>query len=402
MSAMHELVSENELPAAAADGREPLIRQSFWNGLLGRITSVRYVNIPDWLRAALLIVAVLTAVGVLHGVADLLFNDRKFPGFITRVMDAWAWVLLMPLIIAADRRLPFSEKQFVLRNLVHFLLLSVPFVAAHVLLEASVEFPIQSITWNPFRSHYETYYYFYGGWVSYLAIACALLSYRHYEGLRTSQLRVARLETKLLQVHLHNLRMQLEPHFIANALNTISSEVECNPVLARQIIEDVGILLRLSHEYKDKQLIPLVEEMALLNHYFAIQQARFGDRLAIETRIASEARYALVPSLLLQPLAENAIRHGLERMRSGGTIRLSAGRVGSHVEIKLEDDGAGLPPGWKIEASSGQGLSITRERLAALYPNATASITVRPRAAGGTEVLVLLPIQPGDRSHEPV
>lgn len=389
MSTTDEIVGRNGPAAATVGAREMAPRRSDlfpdWR------TAAR--RIPDRLRAGLLIVLVLTAVGLIHGTADLLFNDRKFPGFITRVMDAWSWALLVPIIIAVDRRLPLTDKQFALRVAIHFLVLSIPFVAAHVLLEASAEFPIESITWNPFRAHYETYYYFYGGWVSYLAIACALLSFRYYEGLRKTQLQVVQLETQLLQAHLHNLRMQLEPHFMMNALNTISSEVECNPTLARQIIEDIGVLLRLSHEYKDRQLIPLVEEIALLDHYLAVQRVRFGDRLRIETRIDPEARFVDVPSLLLQPLVENAIRHGLENTRSGGTIRLSAQRVGDEVEIMVEDDGVGLPSGWQIEMSSGQGLTITRERLAVLYPKGTARITVGPRQDRGTEVLVSIPVQ---------
>lgn len=392
---MHDMSTTDDIagkngPAAGAGGAWPRARRrSHREGLRTPRITVR--PLPDWLRVALLIVLVLTAVGLIHGTADLLFNDRKIPGFITRMMDAWSWALLVPLIIAADRRLPLTDKQFTLRVGVHFLLLSIPFVAAHVVLEAAAEFPIESITWNPFRSHVETYYYFYGGWVSYLAIACALLSFRYYEGLRTTQLQVVHLETQLLQAHLHNLRMQLEPHFMMNALNTISSEVESNPTLARQIIEDIGVLLRLSHEYKDRQLIPLVEEMSLLDHYLAIQKVRFGDRLRIETVIAPEARFVNVPALLLQPLVENAIRHGLEKTRTGGTIRLSAHRIGDEVEIRVEDDGIGLPPGWQIEISSGQGLTITRERLVVLYPKGKAHIAVRPRQDRGTEVLVSVP-----------
>jgi signal transduction histidine kinase len=392
MSTTSDIVDGIDPAAGAGEAAMPA-KRGLRQGLLIGTVSAQFRNLPDWLRTALLVVFVLTAVGLIHGTADLLFNDRKIPGFITRMMDAWSWALLVPLIIAADRRLPLSENQFVLRVAVHFLLLSIPFVAAHVVLEATAEFPIESITWNPFRSHYETYYYFYGGWVSYLAIACALLSFRYYEGLRTTQLQVVYLETQLLQAHLHNLRMQLEPHFMMNALNAVSSEVESNPTLARQIIEDVGVLLRVSHEYKDRQLIPLFEEMALLDHYLAIQKVRFGDRLKIEARIAPDAKFVRVPSLLLQPLVENAIRHGLEGTKSGGTIRLLAHRVGSEAEIRVEDDGVGLPSGWKMEASSGQGLAITRERLAALYPKDAARIVVRPRQGGGTEVLVSLPVQ---------
>lgn len=347
---------------------------------------------PAWLRLALLIVCVTTTVGLLHGTADLIFNDRKFPGFITRVFDAWSWGLLIPLVILVDRRLPLSEKQFPLRIAAH-LLMSIPFVTAHVLIEASAEFPFPAIAWNPFRADYETYYYFYGGWVSYCAIAGALLSFRYYEGLRSTQIQLVQLESQLVHANLHNLRMQLEPHFMMNALNAVSSEVESNPPLARQIIEDLGVLLRQSHEYQDRQIIPLMEEMALLEHYLAIQKVRFGERLKIESRIAADVRFAHVPSLLLQPLVENAIRHGLEGRRAGGIIRLSAKRCGDALQIKVEDNGAGLPKDWRLETSSGRGLGITRKRLMALYPSNAPCLSVSARQGGGTEVCVRLPIQ---------
>src|SRR5437773_9224717 len=122
--------------------------------------------------------------------------------------------------------------------------------------------------------------------------------------------------------------MQLEPHFLSNALNAVSSTTETNPPLARRIIADLGVLLRISHEYRDRQLIPLKEEMAILEHYLAIQRVRFGDRIKIDIHVAPGLEQALVPCLLLQPLAENAIRHGLMGAESGGTISIAAMHAG--------------------------------------------------------------------------
>jgi len=189
------------------------------------------------------------------------------------------------------------------------------------------------------------------------------------------------------------LRMQLDPHFLFNALNTISSQVERDPSLAREMIEDLGAFLRLSLEFKDRQEVPLAEEMALLERYLAIQKIRFGDRLKIEIRIAPEVKFASVPCLLIQPLAENAIRHGLSGRSSGGTVIISAGRVDDRIEIHVLDDGVGLPPGWQIETSAGLGLSVTRERIAGLYPNGSSSFAVRRRTGPGTEVEISLPLR---------
>ena len=187
--------------------------------------------------------------------------------------------------------------------------------------------------------------------------------------------------------------MQLDPHFLFNALNTVSSQVERDPRLARNMIEHLGDLLRLSLEARDRQEVPLAEEMAFLDHYVAIQKIRFGDSLRIETHIAPEVKYALVPCLIVQPLVENSIRHGISRRASGGEVTVSAKRVGERVEIRIIDDGVGLPSGWKLENSAGLGLSVTRERLDGLYPNGSHRFAVTRRVGGGTEVEISLPLR---------
>jgi LytS/YehU family sensor histidine kinase len=187
--------------------------------------------------------------------------------------------------------------------------------------------------------------------------------------------------------------MQLDPHFLFNALNTISSQLERNPKLARGMIEHLGDLLRLSLESKDRQEIPLAEEMAFLEHYLAIQKIRFGDHLRIETQIPPEVKYASVPCLFVQPLVENAIRHGISRRASGGTVIVSAQRDGNRLDIRVLDDGMGLPAGWTLENSSGVGLSVTRQRVAGLYPDGETCFAVNRRASGGTEVEISLPLR---------
>lgn len=159
------------------------------------------------------------------------------------------------------------------------------------------------------------------------------------------------------------------------------------------MIEHLGLLLRLSLDSKDRQEVTLAEEMAFLDHYLAIQKIRFGEHLTIDIRIAPEVERASVPSLFVQPLVENAIRHGISRRSSGGTVIVSAQRVANRLEIRVVDDGVGLPPGWSLENSSGLGLSVTRERIAALHPDGASHFAVRRRAAGGAEVEIVLPLR---------
>ncbi len=211
---------------------------------------------------------------------------------------------------------------------------------------------------------------------------------------------MARLERQAAEARLNALRMQLDPHFLFNALNTISSQVERDPALARDMIEHLGDLFRSSLESRERRVLPLSEELAYLDHYLAIQRMRFGDRLRVDTRIDDAARAAAVRSFFIQPLVENAIRHGLSARASGGRIVISAVRRGPRLQVTVADDGVGLPAGWSLDRSCGFGLSITRERLGGLYPDGGATLAVRPRAGGGTEVDVMLPYALSDNDDD--
>ena len=162
------------------------------------------------------------------------------------------------------------------------------------------------------------------------------------------------------------------------------------------MIEHLGDLLRLSLDSRDREAIPLAEELAFLDHYLAIQRIRFGDKLKIDVRIDPEVMYAPVPCLFIQPLVENAIRHGISRRASGGTVIVSARREDDRLGIRVVDDGVGLPVGWTLEKSAGLGLSLTRDRIAGLYPNGRSRFEVRHRAEGGTEVEIALPLAAAD------
>src|SRR5206468_3638425 len=128
----------------------------------------------------------------------------------------------------------------------------------------------------------------------------------------TGQLQLERVEKSLIESRLNALRLHLEPHFLFNALNAISAELGARPELARSMIGDLGALLRRSLDCKDSAEITLGQELALLEHYLSIQRVRFGERLAIEIEVEPDLLSLMVPSMLLQPLVENAIRHGIE------------------------------------------------------------------------------------------
>jgi signal transduction histidine kinase len=308
----------------------------------------------------------------------------------------WTWGLITPLIFWTDARLPFKEHQLGMRFLAH-LVASVALTILYFYVFLAMRAALGLNAWgvladkrflpNIFRES------FLWSWLVYWVIFGVRQTFRYYEHYVAGELRIERMERSFSQARLNALRMQLEPHFLFNALNTISSQVERDPRLARSMIEHLGDLLRLSLESKDKQEVPLAEEMEFLEHYLAIQKIRFGDHLKVDIAIAPEVKIASVPSLFLQPLVENAIRHGLSHRSSGGTVAISARRADNRLKIRVLDDGAGLPPEWNLQTSAGLGLAVTQQRIAGLYPDGRSHLVIRNREGGGTEVEIDLPFR---------
>jgi LytS/YehU family sensor histidine kinase len=298
-----------------------------------------------------------------------------------------------------DARLPFSGAQLGRRIAAH-LPLSLVFTSLLVYLLAAVRALLGLEPWSILRNPHLLPNALRGmfpwSWLIYWVIVGAWQAYRYYQRYLSSELRRERLERQFSEARLNALRMQLNPHFLFNALNTISSQVERDPRLARRMIEHLGDLLRLSLASKDKQEVPFADELEFLEHYLAIQAIRFGDHLKVELMIAPEVKLASVPSLFLQPLVENAIRHGLSQRSSRGTVTITAERLDHRVKIRVLDDGVGLPPHWSLEASAGLGLTVTRQRIAGLYPNGASQFLIRNREGGGTEVEIDLPFRVAD------
>jgi len=336
-----------------------------------------------------------TGIGMMFALPDLM--TKHFVEQIKMYLaQFWAWGLVTPLIILFDRRLPFSGKQLGMRVAAHLAASPIPtllgFYIMRALRVALGTDPLSSLypsqVFSRMMLGWQLWF-----WLIYWIVAGAIQAYRYYERYMNSELRLERLEHSFSEARLNALRMQLDPHFLFNALNTISSHVERDPKLTRRMIEHLGDLLRMSLESKDRQEVPLVEELAFLEHYLEIQKIRFGDQLRVVMDVAPEVKYAAVPSMFIQPLVENAIRHGISRRAAGGTIVVRAKPLGERLEVRVLDDGVGLPFGWRLETSEGLGLSITRQRIAGLHPNGTSRFAVRNRAEGGTEVEVSLPLR---------
>jgi two-component system LytT family sensor kinase len=216
-------------------------------------------------------------------------------------------------------------------------------------------------------------------------------AFDYYARYREREFRASQLEAQLAQAQLQALKMQLHPHFLFNTLNAIAGLVrDRKDKAAVQMLAGLSDLLRHTLENAGKQEIPLREELDFLELYLDIQQMRFSDRLKVRMEVAPETLNARVPNLILQPLVENAIRHGIAVRVSSGLVAVSARRENGLLHLKVADDGPGLKRDWRLEDGVGIGLSNTRERLNQLYGREH-RFEVRNREGGGVEATLLIP-----------
>jgi two-component system LytT family sensor kinase len=206
------------------------------------------------------------------------------------------------------------------------------------------------------------------------------------------QLEAVALQRNLAEARLQSLRSQLQPHFLFNALNTMSSLTESDPKTARRLMEQLGQLLRVSLRHASTPLVPLAEELTFLDDYLAIETVRFEGRIAVSVHADDDTLDAMVPGFLLQPLVENAIRHGVGPRLSGGRIDVTAIRENGWLRLRVCDDGLGLASDWMTRREAGVGLRNTAARLEQLYPQSHV-FRVSPDAAngGGVDVTIDLP-----------
>ena len=351
------------------------------------------------LRLTLAALACWTTVGLVFalprlGVAGAAGGWRA--ALLTSLVEWWSWGLIAPVVPWFDRRLPPPDAPSARRLAAH-LVAGLVVTAGFLVLNAALAALLGIGDWRRIvdgRLAVEAAQGMYL-WelLVYGLIAGVWLSYRYYRRSVDAELALAHMERSFADARLTALRMQLDPHFLFNALNTISAHVQAEPRQARQMIEHLGELLRRTLEPSYRQRVPLHEELEFLEHYLAIQRIRFGGRLIVELHAAPEARHALVPSLVLQPLVENAFRHGLAQRAVGGRVVIRASVRGAQLVVSVEDDGVGLPAGWTLAEHAGIGLAVTRERVESRGPFGVGMLDVRRGANGGTEAEISLPFR---------
>ena len=215
---------------------------------------------------------------------------------------------------------------------------------------------------------------------------------------------VEAIRAELAQAELRALKAQVQPHFLFNTLNTIAALIPTDPRAAEEMTTRLAEVFRYALSSSERETAPLSEELAFARGYLDIERARFGNRLAVVTEIEPGLEHVLVPSLLLQPVVENAVRHGIAPRPEGGTIRLQAAREGSRLRLTVEDDGPGIDPAAVARLSGattetprapggrGFGLFSVRERLRA--NGSSDALTIESPPGGGTRVSLRLPLSP--------
>jgi len=323
-------------------------------------------------------------------------DDSILEPFIEEMTAAYGVALLLPLIVWLAFRFPMDRPGRLARTPAHLLGLAV-FSAAHTFWNWGTRvaiFPLAGLGAYDYGAMPVRFFMeLPSDFIIYALTMTITYLVAHYRQAQAQRVAFSRLETRLARAQLDNLRAQLQPHFLFNTLNTVSSVMYDDPAAADAVLTRLSDLLRRTMDGgAAAQEVPLARELEALEMYLDIMRARFGDRLQLSLEVDPEARAALVPSLLLQPLVENALRHGEPAPPTPARISIAARRDGDRLAIDITDNGPGFDDPEAARSGGGIGLPNTIARLSQLYGEA-ASLEADNPPAGGARVRVCIPLR---------
>lgn len=315
--------------------------------------------------------------------------------FLTLLLSWLPWALATPLVLRLGRQYPAAQWRRISTWAVHLTTcaaIGLLYAAWIALWERMLNPWALSPGPGPYGSLW--LHKFYNGLLAHFILygVILLVGYmlRSQQELARQQTETARLNEQLSKAQLNALRRQIEPHFLFNTLNAIAGLVrEKRDDAAVSMIAGLSDFLRRVVNDSDRQQVPLEEELEFAQKYLDIQKVRFAERLQTSMDVPNELLPAQVPSLILQPMVENAVKHGIAKRVQGGAIRIAASRSNGRLTIRVYNDGPGLPAGWET-ANSGIGISNVRTRLQSLYGNAF-ELSMKNQEPGGVEVSVSVP-----------
>jgi len=333
-----------------------------------------------WFRV-LVLVGFWTLPGVLVG-SQLFFHDRVqglnvypelWPRYVVWQLVGWYfWIPVTPFILLLGRRVSLAAGRRWSGILIHVVAASLMsfFFAAWNTLFARPIAPRETVYELDPRYFFESFLLqrFHTSLLTYLVILGAAYGIDFYREHRRRELQAAQLQTQLAQAQLEALKMQLHPHFLFNTLNGIAMLVrKGGQKEAVKMLAGLSDLLRLALENSGTQVVTLKQELDFLERYLELQRIRFRDRLTVRMSVEPDTLAAEVPNLILQPIVENAIRHGVDRSSDAVLVEIHARREDGRLRMEVRDDGPGFTGGERADGSEGVGLTNTRERLEKLY-----------------------------------
>ncbi len=306
---------------------------------------------------------------------------------------SYCFLALLPVLLAMYRRFPLERANLATHVPLYLLAMAALSVVQTLLMWGSRVALYRLLGWGAYDYGDMRYRFFMEGfklllayWGVYFVVATIAATRRE----RERAVAAARLEQQLSEARLAALKMQLNPHFLFNTLNMISTYIGEDPRVADAMVTHLSDFLRVTLRHADVQEVPLEQELEFLDAYLAIMKARFEDRLTVETEIAPELRRALVPHLVLQPLVENAVTHAMGDPDRAGVIRVSASSEGERLVLTVADNGPGLAAAAGNGNRRGVGLSNTAERLRHLY-GAGHRLELGEAPGGGVRVVIEIP-----------
>ena len=310
--------------------------------------------------------------------------------FITSSTFALLWFLLTPVILWLSARFRIERSRWLARVGLHFL-----FATLLALIQQTafnlIALLAQSSTFTFARISQLVIGNFDYGILVYFVILLVQHAWSYYERMQAEQVRASQLQADLATAQLQALKMQLHPHFLFNTLNTISVLIHENPNIAGRMVELLSDLLRYTLKNSGVQEVALQQELEFLRLYLEIEQTRFGDRLTVKLNVAPETLIAQVPNMILQPLVENAIRHGVAKRRGAGLVEISAAKENGALRLCVRDNGYG-PPMNGEQNRGGIGLANTHARLQTLYGERGA-LKLEKIADGGAQAEIVIPFE---------
>ncbi len=308
------------------------------------------------------------------------------------------WFAATPLIIRLARRFPLDRQRWWSSVLVHLgaaALISFVLLALYVQIVSLLGLETQHTFWAALRS--QLVISFHSEVLTYWMVVGLCHGIDYYRKYRERELRASQLEARLAQAQLDALKMQLQPHFLFNTLNSISVLMSEDVTAARRMLTRLGDLLRTSLENAGQHEVSLSQELGFLKSYLEIEETRFQDRLRVSIQVDPELLDARVPNLILQPLVENAIRHGIAPRTESGLVEIRATRENGLMRLSVRDDGPGLGTKAPENLMKGIGLSNTQARLEQLYGDLH-KFEVRNANGRGLEVVIAIPFRKGARA----